>query len=223
MTNRTATAKFIDQQNAAHQVVIYAKSYCPHCQPTKKLFQSMPGVQVKVFNLDHEMNGILMQQVLLAKTGQRTVPNVFVNNHHVGGNDQVQQAFRDGTLKQMLNLKADDNNRRRQTPQEKLRQLIQKENDNHQVVVWSKSYCPYCRATKKVFAGEPDIDIVVHEMDELDHGDLLQQELQAMTGQRTVPNVFVNGKHVGGNSDIQELARSGGLRKMLFKKEYLHK
>ena len=34
---------------------------------------------------------------------------------------------------------------------------------------------------------------------------LLQAALTAFSGQRTVPNVFVNGKHIGGNDDTQTL------------------
>ena len=37
-----------------------------------------------------------------------------------------------------------------------------------------------------------------------------------MTGQRTVPSVWIKGQHVGGNSDVQALAESGKLQKMLY-------
>ena len=224
MMSRTSIAKFIKQQNATNQVVVYGKTYCPYCQATKNLFKkSLPSVQVKVIELDQEENGVIMQQVLLAMTGQRTVPNVFVNNQHVGGNDDVQEAFRNGTLQKMLQKDNDNNN----TPQgqnteslsDKLRQMIQQENNSHQVVIWSKSYCPFCRATKQLFAAQQqhlaNLDVVVHEIDQMDQGELLQDELESLTGQRTVPNVFINGKHVGGNSDVQALASSGQLGRLL--------
>ena len=38
-----------------------------------------------------------------------------------------------------------------------------------------------------------------------------------MTQQRTVPNVFVGGKHLGGNDDTQQAARSGKLAELLNK------
>ena len=92
-----------------------------------------------------------------------------------------------------------------------------------QVLVFSKSYCPYCRRTKALFqqmADElPDLDIVVNvvEMDLLpgDDGARLQKALLERTGQRTVPNVFVAGQHVGGNDDTHALAASGKLQEML--------
>ena len=43
----------------------------------------------------------------------------------------------------------------------------------------------------------------------------LQNALLEMTGQRSVPNVFVKGQHVGGNDDTQAAARSGKLQEML--------
>lgn len=42
-----------------------------------------------------------------------------------------------------------------------------------------------------------------------------QAALVQLTGQRTVPNVFIGGKHVGGLDRCQELEDSGELHKML--------
>lgn len=39
----------------------------------------------------------------------------------------------------------------------------------------------------------------------MDDGLELQDALYELTGQRTVPNVFIGGEHIGGNSDVQEL------------------
>lgn len=51
-------------------------------------------------------------------------------------------------------------------------------------------------------------------MVELDHealGPGLQNALQKSTGRRTVPNVLINGKSIGGGDDIQALHESGKL------------
>ena len=60
-------------------------------------------------------------------------------------------------------------------------------------------------------------EAMVIELDERPDGAAIQQELARMTGQRSVPNVFVNGTHVGGNDDTQAAARSGTLQKLLSK------
>ena len=60
------------------------------------------------------------------------------------------------------------------------------------------------------------VNVVVHEMDLEKGGNQYQQELFLQTGQRTVPNVFVNGKHVGGNDDTHRAFQNGSLQDLLF-------
>ena len=80
----------------------------------------------------------------------------------------------------------------------------------------SKSYCPYCTKTKTLFAQQfPGVSVQVHELDVLSNGAALQDQLQHMTGQRSVPNVFVKNQHVGGNDDTQAAYQAGNLQKML--------
>lgn len=59
------------------------------------------------------------------------------------------------------------------------------------------------------------IDAKVIELDEVDNGDAIQAALLETSGQRTVPNVFVKGQHLGGNDDTQSAAKSGKLQEML--------
>jgi glutaredoxin 3 len=86
-----------------------------------------------------------------------------------------------------------------------------------QVVIFSKSYCPYCTKTKQLFSGPvgKDYSVKVVELDKLKDGSDIQDELLAMTGQRTVPNVFIKGKHLGGNDDTHAALASGKLQAML--------
>eukprot|EP00549_Striatella_unipunctata_P024903 CAMPEP_0118708596 /NCGR_PEP_ID=MMETSP0800-20121206/22005_1 /TAXON_ID=210618 ORGANISM="Striatella unipunctata, Strain CCMP2910" /NCGR_SAMPLE_ID=MMETSP0800 /ASSEMBLY_ACC=CAM_ASM_000638 /LENGTH=123 /DNA_ID=CAMNT_0006611867 /DNA_START=9 /DNA_END=380 /DNA_ORIENTATION=+ len=93
----------IDKIIESNQVVIFSKSYCPYCAQTKGLFGSMgDNVKAKVIELDRVSNGGAIQRILMQKTGQRTVPNVFVNGKHLGGNDDAQAAYRTGRLQSML-------------------------------------------------------------------------------------------------------------------------
>jgi glutaredoxin 3 len=94
--------------------------------------------------------------------------------------------------------------------------FIQKEIASFQIVVFSKTYCPYCTQTKDLLTAKfPDTTLAVHELDRMPDGSALQQALQDLTGQRTVPSVFVNTKHIGGNSETQTAFRSGQLASML--------
>ena len=61
------------------------------------------------------------------------------------------------------------------------------------------------------------VNAKVIELDQVDNGDEIQSALQVISGQRTVPNVFVKGQHLGGNDDTQAAARNGKLKQMLEK------
>jgi len=101
--------------------------------------------------------------------------------------------------------------------------FVQDTVQSNSVAIFSKSWCGYCTSTKSTFGKlqqkQPEIKIRVIELDLLpsDDGSLIQNELLRMTNQSTVPNVFINQQHIGGNSDIQELQRSGKLLEMLKK------
>mmetsp|Transcript_5940 Transcript_5940/g.10837 ORF Transcript_5940/g.10837 Transcript_5940/m.10837 type:complete len:138 (-) Transcript_5940:124-537(-) len=84
------------------------------------------------------------------------------------------------------------------------------------VVVFSKTFCPFCTSTKQLFSSM-NIDAKVIELDQMDNGAEVQGALLDISGQRTVPNVFIKGEHLGGNDDTQGAARSGKLEKMLGK------
>lgn len=49
------------------------------------------------------------------------------------------------------------------------------------------------------------------ELDTAEDGSEIQEALYELTGQKTVPNVFIGGQHIGGNSDVQELKIAGKL------------
>ncbi|KAL7535529.1 hypothetical protein ACHAXR_006548 [Thalassiosira sp. AJA248-18] len=89
---------------ASNDVVVFSKSYCPYCTTTKNLFNSM-GIDAKVIELNQHDKGADIQGSLLAISGQRTVPNVFVKGEHLGGNDDAHAAARSGKLQEMLGKK----------------------------------------------------------------------------------------------------------------------
>ena len=92
----------IDADVAGNKVMVYSKSYCPYCVSTKDLL-NQKGITFKVIELDQVANGNAIQQALLSKTGQRTVPNIFINGSHLGGNSDLQAAASNGSLDTKLN------------------------------------------------------------------------------------------------------------------------
>jgi len=90
-------------ESSDNDVVIFSKTYCPYCYAAKHLFaEQMPEIKVQVIELDEESDGDLMQAYLMERSGQRTVPNVFVKGNHLGGNDATQSAYKSGKLMELL-------------------------------------------------------------------------------------------------------------------------
>lgn len=92
--------------------------------------------------------------------------------------------------------------------------FINKEIGENDVVVFSKSYCPFCKKTKELFE-DLKVEATVFELNEMDDGVDIQDALLTLTGQRTVPNVFIKGEHIGGNDACQAAAQEGTLQKKL--------
>ncbi|PQE32700.1 glutaredoxin protein [Rutstroemia sp. NJR-2017a WRK4] len=76
--------------------------------------------------------------------------------------------------------------------------------NSNAVAVFSKSYCPYCKATKQLLSSM-DAKFYAIELDQVDDGSDIQAYLKEKTNQSSVPNIFINKEHIGGNSDLQAL------------------
>ena len=92
--------------------------------------------------------------------------------------------------------------------------LVRAKIAENKVTVWSKTYCPFCTRVKGLFE-EMGVEAFVVELDRLHEEAEIQDALAEMTGQRTVPNVFIGGAHVGGCDDTHEARASGELERML--------
>lgn len=85
----------------SNKVVVFSKSYCPYCTSTKTLLLSL-NQNYELIELNQDSEGSVKQNGLLQLTGQRTVPNVFINGKHIGGNDVLQMLNAKGELKALL-------------------------------------------------------------------------------------------------------------------------
>ncbi|KAJ8948647.1 hypothetical protein NQ318_022715 [Aromia moschata] len=72
------------------------------------------------------------------------------------------------------------------------------------IVIFSKSYCPYCKLAKEVFDKLKEKYTAV-ELDSREDGEEIQSILGEITGARTVPRVFIKENCVGGGSDVKAL------------------
>lgn len=74
-------------------------------------------------------------------------------------------------------------------------------------IIFSKSYCPYSKKAKHILLEKYRIvpEPYVVELDLHPQGAGLQQLLAKSTGRRTVPNILLMGKSIGGGDDMEEL------------------
>ncbi|KAL7580287.1 hypothetical protein ACA910_013018 [Epithemia clementina (nom. ined.)] len=110
-----SSSSIIDSLLAERQVVMFCTTWCGYCDISKKLLLNLKASNLvddfAIIDLDLRPDGNKLQQALVAKTGQNTVPNIFVCQAHLGGNEDIQRALTSGSLFQML-----DKCRRREDP-----------------------------------------------------------------------------------------------------------
>lgn len=81
------------------KVVIYSKDICPYCTRAKTLLQ-MLGQEYEEINIDKDTDKVA--EMLEKTNGARTVPQIFINDEHVGGSDDLQALHSADKLKPML-------------------------------------------------------------------------------------------------------------------------
>ncbi len=82
------------------KVEIYSSMWCPFCHRAKRLLQSK-GIAFE--ELDVDADPALRGEMTRRSGGQRTVPQIFIDDRHVGGSDELAALDRDGRLNGMLN------------------------------------------------------------------------------------------------------------------------
>ncbi len=79
-------------------VTIYSKTICPYCDRAKLLLKNK-GVPYNEINLDGKEQEL---KALKERTGLRTVPQIFIEDHLIGGFTDLQALEQKGELDQML-------------------------------------------------------------------------------------------------------------------------
>lgn len=80
------------------------------------------------------------------------------------------------------------------------------------ILIYTKTYCPYCVRAKSLL----DILEAKYTLINLDEQPEYMTEMLAKSnGARSVPQIFINGKHIGGCDDMYALHEKGELEKLL--------
>ncbi|OBZ68506.1 Glutaredoxin-1 [Grifola frondosa] len=97
-----------------------------------------------------------------------------------------------------------------------VKDLVESTVADNKIAIFSKTYCPYCKRAKALFASEfPNVPTKIYELDEMDEGSDIQDYLAEKTGQRSVPNIFINQKHIGGCDTVVGLHSNGQLAQIV--------
>ncbi len=81
------------------KITMYASRTCRYCQAAERLLTSKGASAINKINIDLTPDS---RDELEAKTGRRTVPQVFIGDIHVGGFDELSALDKSGTLDEML-------------------------------------------------------------------------------------------------------------------------
>jgi GrxC family glutaredoxin len=79
------------------------------------------------------------------------------------------------------------------------------------VLVYSTNYCPYCAAAKALLRAK---GVPFEEID-VSNDPARRAEMEQLSGRRTVPQIFINGRSIGGYDDVRQLDATGELDRLL--------
>lgn len=80
------------------------------------------------------------------------------------------------------------------------------------VKMFTTAYCPYCSRAKQLLAARGANSI--NEID-IEESPAERATMVALTGRRTVPQIFIGETHIGGCDDLMALDANGGLMPLL--------
>jgi glutaredoxin 3 len=79
-------------------VVMYTSAYCPFCMNAERLLANK-GVTVNKIRVDLEPE---QRVLMMEKTGRRTVPQIYIDELHIGGFDELRALDQAGGLDPLL-------------------------------------------------------------------------------------------------------------------------
>ena len=81
------------------QVLMYSTGVCPYCQRAEALLKARGVTAIEKVRIDLEP---ARRDEMVARTGRRTVPQIFIGETHVGGFDDLSALDREGRLTPLL-------------------------------------------------------------------------------------------------------------------------
>jgi glutaredoxin 3 len=90
---------FHRKESPMPSIVFYATRVCPYCVQAERLLRSKGVERIEKTMVDKDP---ALREEMIARTGRRTVPQIFIGARHVGGFDDLQALSRTGELDALL-------------------------------------------------------------------------------------------------------------------------
>jgi glutaredoxin 3 len=81
------------------RVLMYLTAYCPYCQAAERLLERKGVSDIERVRVDLDP---ARRDEMVAKSGRRTVPQIWIGAEHVGGSDELHALERAGQLDSLL-------------------------------------------------------------------------------------------------------------------------
>ncbi len=79
-------------------IIIYSSDHCPYCVQAKQLL-TQKGATYTEIRIDLDPS---KKEEMIARTNRRTVPQIFINDQHIGGCDDLMKLASSGQLDKLL-------------------------------------------------------------------------------------------------------------------------
>ena len=90
------------QEKIEAKIELYKADWCPHCKTAARFLVKIPADDVRVYDVDRDKG---RAQEMVKRTGGRTsIPQIFINDVHIGGSTDLVRAAQSGRLNQVLGL-----------------------------------------------------------------------------------------------------------------------
>lgn len=86
---------------AQSRVTMYSTGACPYCVRAEALLRARGVTEIDKIRVDLEPE---RRKEMIARTGSRTVPQIYIGETHVGGFDELSVLDREGRLAEMLEV-----------------------------------------------------------------------------------------------------------------------
>jgi glutaredoxin 3 len=86
------------------KVTMYTAAYCGYCRRAERLLETKGITDIDRIYVDEEPQERI---AMMKRTGRRTVPQIYIGEHHIGGYDELAALDRAGRLAELLGGEAE--------------------------------------------------------------------------------------------------------------------